>query len=126
MSRSKQKGTLAETAVVRYLQQQGFDVHRQTLTGNRDQGDLRGLPFAVEIKNCNTPAMPAWLRETAIEAGHAQLPFGIVIHHPRGVGQPAGWHVTLTVESLATLLCMWLHGPACEGHFGDTPEPSVA
>jgi hypothetical protein len=104
VSRAKQKGTLAETAVVRYLRERGLDVHRQVLTGARDQGDVRGLGVACEIKNCATVSMPAWLREAHAEAVNAGLPIGVVVHHPRGQGQVEGWHVTLTLEDFATLM----------------------
>lgn len=104
MSKAKQKGTLAETAVVRYLRERGFDVHRQVLTGARDEGDIRGLPVAVEVKNCAVVAMPAWLREARAEADNAGLPVGVVVHHPKGQGQVEGWHVTLTLADFATLM----------------------
>ncbi len=41
MSKSKQKGTAAETAVVKYLKANGFPkAERRALQGNLDKGDI--------------------------------------------------------------------------------------
>ena len=48
MSRSKAKGTAAETAVVRFLRAVGFtQAERRTLGGTQDRGDIAGVPGVV-------------------------------------------------------------------------------
>ena len=60
MSASKAKGTAAETAVLRYVRDNGFPwAHRLALTGNADQGDISLLPgnlVIVEVKSHATAA----------------------------------------------------------------------
>jgi hypothetical protein len=52
MSKSKQKGTLAETAVAQYLKQFWSNVERRALAGINDKGDISGVhDFVIEIKN---------------------------------------------------------------------------
>jgi hypothetical protein len=52
MSKSKQKGTMAETAVVQYLKQFWPNVERRALQGSKDTGDIAGIPnVVIEIKN---------------------------------------------------------------------------
>lgn len=45
MSKSKQKGTRAETALVNFLQGQGLDARRVALSGMLDKGDVEVLDF---------------------------------------------------------------------------------
>jgi hypothetical protein len=54
MSKSKQKGTAAETAVVNWLVSKGRKhVERRSLNGVNDRGDIAGVPGVVlEVKNC--------------------------------------------------------------------------
>lgn len=87
MSKSKQKGTLAETAVRDYLARWFPGVKRAALTGAADEGDLTGIPrTAVEIKNCRTYSIPSWLRELDAETVNAGAEFGVLIVKPVGVG----------------------------------------
>ncbi|WP_327719862.1 hypothetical protein OG381_34305 [Streptomyces sp. NBC_00490] len=72
MSASKQKGTAAETAVVRFLQHWWPDAERRALSGNKDKGDVAGVPgVAVEIKAAARLALAKWQRETLDEQENA-------------------------------------------------------
>ncbi len=53
MSKSKQKGTAAETAVVKYLKANGFPkAERRALQGSLDKGDISGIDDVVlEVKD---------------------------------------------------------------------------
>jgi len=53
MSKAKAKGTSAETAVVKYLIDNGFPyAERRALNGALDLGDITGTPaLAWEVKN---------------------------------------------------------------------------
>jgi len=91
MSKAKQKGTAAETAVVRFLQGQGFPLaERRALGGGssgEDLGDITGIPMlCMEVKNHATYKIPAWIKETEIERQNAKADYGLLIVKPAGVG----------------------------------------
>lgn len=72
MSKSKALGTSAETAVVRYLQQWWPAAERRALSGNKDKGDVAGIPgVCIEIKAAKTLELAAWRRETWQEMENA-------------------------------------------------------
>jgi Holliday junction resolvase len=108
MSRAKQKGTAAESALVKFLVGQGFPgAERRALTGAFDQGDITGTPcLAWEVKNHKTYKFPAWLEETEIERKNAKADFGILIVKPNGVGltNQGNWWAVMNVESMVKLL----------------------
>ena len=91
MSKAKQKGTAGETALVRFLQGQGFPgAERRALGGGgagEDLGDITGITaLCMEVKNHATYKIPAWLKETEIERINAKADFGILVVKPVGVG----------------------------------------
>jgi hypothetical protein len=108
MSAAKQKGTLAETAMVKYLQVNGFPgAERRALAGELDKGDITGTPsLTFEIKNCKSYSIPSWLKEAAIEKVNANADFCPVISKPHGVGVDSvgKWWFILTVEDGVKLL----------------------
>jgi hypothetical protein len=77
---SKQKGTRAETRVVRYLEEHGFVARRQALAGSNDPGDIEVYApdkmdkMIFEVKGGKQTAAPnrsqinEWLRQTHVEA----------------------------------------------------------
>lgn len=81
MSASKQKGTKFETECVRYMQERGMEtVGRQILTGNRDIGDIAGIPgWVIECKNTNSANWAAWMDETEVERRNAGADFGLLV-----------------------------------------------
>ncbi|MFJ8791423.1 hypothetical protein [Streptomyces sp. NPDC102462] len=106
MSRSKAKGTAAETAVVRYLQAAGFaQAERRTLAGVQDRGDIAGIPgVVIEVKNCARQELPAWVAEAEIERDNDNATLGVVWHKLRGKSSPADWFVTMSGAQFAQLL----------------------
>jgi Holliday junction resolvase len=68
-NKPKQKGTAAETAVVRYLRANGFpQADRAALHGSQDTGDITGIPDTViEVKNCKQLQLNQWLEELRCE-----------------------------------------------------------
>lgn len=108
MSRSKQKGTAAETAVVNYLRDHGFGTaERRALAGKNDLGDiLTGPGLAWEIKAHKRYAIPEWLNETEDERENADAEFGILIVKPVGVGAAnvGKWWFILTVDQGVAML----------------------
>lgn len=82
------KGTRAESAARAWLRDEtGFPVERSALRGNRDVGDLIGLPSTVvEVKNTRLPDPRAWARELTAEMRNAEAGDGVVLWSPHGVG----------------------------------------
>lgn len=107
MSRSKQKGTLAETAVVNYLRQFWPSVERRALSGAKDKGDVAGIPnVVIEIKNHASYKLTEWIKETEVERNNAQASVGILVIKPKGVGvsQVDKWYAVVPLETMVTLL----------------------
>ena len=103
---SKQKGTLAEVGVVKALQSAGWPhVERRALGGSQDRGDIAGLPgVVIEVKNCKTMALGAWLREAEVERRNDGAEYGVVWHKLRGTTDAAAWSVSMTGETFMRLL----------------------
>jgi Holliday junction resolvase len=71
-TKSKAKGTTAEREVVRYLQNWWPAAERRALSGNKDKGDVAGIPgVVVEVKAAQRLELAAWKRETETEAQNA-------------------------------------------------------
>lgn len=71
-TKSKAKGTAAEREVVRYLQQWWPAAERRALSGNKDKGDVAGIPgVVVEVKAAQASQIPKWQRETLAEKANA-------------------------------------------------------
>ncbi len=108
MSASKEKGTRAETAVVRWLRENGFaGAERRALQGVADKGDVAGIPgIVVEVKDRRSYAIPAWLRETETETAAADADHGVLVVKPNGVGETrvGEWWAILPLYDLARLL----------------------
>jgi Holliday junction resolvase len=111
MSFAKQKGTVAETALVKFLQGNGFpNAERRALGGGsfgEDLGDITGTPcLAWEVKNAKTYKIPAWLKEAQVEALNAKADFGILAVKPVGVGltKAGDWWAILSMSDMIRLL----------------------
>jgi hypothetical protein len=107
MSKSKQKGTLAETAVVELLRKVWPTVERRALAGINDKGDIAGIPkIVIEVKNQKSYKISEWLKETAIEKTNAKADYGILVIKPNGVGvsRVEDWWTVLPLRDLITLL----------------------
>jgi len=89
MSRAKQKGTNAESAVVTYLQSRFpyAQIERRALQGNKDRGDITGLPgIVIEVKADKSYRINEWLRETEQERLNDNAKLGILVVKPKGIG----------------------------------------
>lgn len=110
MSKAKQKGTAAESALVKFLAGQGFPyAERRALTGANDQGDITGIPgLCMEVKNHSTYKFPAWLKETEIERKNAKADFGILVVKPHGIGMTTDkvgqWWALMPMQAMMDLL----------------------
>lgn len=72
MNKSKRKGTDAETAVVRFLVEEGFlRAERRALQGNEDRGDIAGIDgVIIEVKAEAKPSFAVYQREALREAAN--------------------------------------------------------
>lgn len=96
---SKQKGTAAETALVRYLKANGFpEARRQPLAGNRDIGDVWVCPWTIaEVKVRTGPYSDAdvdkWLLECETERVNAAADECWLVVKRVGKACPGNWWV---------------------------------
>lgn len=119
MSKSKNIGTRAETAVRNYLLSVGYSelaAHRNVLKGSDDEGDVwlreenHGLiVFEVKggkaAKEASHGQIQKWLQETETERGNAHASFGFLVTQRAGVGYPrAGeWWAYANLSDLIAL-----------------------
>jgi hypothetical protein len=91
---SKQKGTAAETAVVRYARTAGFPLaDRLTLSGAYDRGDVSlTIGVIVEVKaggqakTASKGQIEAWLEETERERVNARADIALLVKQRTGFG----------------------------------------
>jgi hypothetical protein len=92
--RPRDIGTVAETAVVRYLQANGWPhAERRALRGTYDCGDVTGCPglmFEVKAgqaaKTASDGQVDSWLAETETERRNAKADIGILVLARAGIG----------------------------------------
>ncbi|MFJ2650850.1 hypothetical protein ACIO1C_29545 [Streptomyces sp. NPDC087420] len=73
MTKSKAKGTKAETDSVKFLKEHWPLAERRALAGNKDKGDIAGIPRTVgEIKAAVKIELVKWQRETLTEMANAE------------------------------------------------------
>jgi len=125
VSRSKQKGTAWETAIVRYLNDHGFpNAERRALSGTQDRGDIAGITahhdalraayglgdvlgrsgVCVEAKNCSATSLGAWMDEAIAEQANGGADYAVVWHHRRGKASPGDGFVTMTGAAWVRLI----------------------
>ncbi len=102
MSKQRAKGTAAETAVVRYLQDNGFiHAERRALHGINDKGDITGIPgVVIEVKNHAKLTLAEWVKELQQEMVNADADFGFVVAKKKGTTNPAEWYAVMPLEIL--------------------------
>ena len=107
MSKAKQKGTLAETAVADFLKQTFTAVERRTLSGKNDRGDIAGVPgCVVEVKNQRSYKIHEWMKETETERINASAELGVLVIKPNGVGvsKVGEWWAVVSLETITKLI----------------------
>lgn len=135
---SGQRGTAAESAVVRYLRANGFpQCERRRLRGAEDWGDLTGTPGlcwevkggtsakeALEAARGNSAAITKWLGETERERRSSASDVGLLVVQRRGTGDAGRWWTIMDARVMAGLI---LGGPDAlvRGQLPapETPEP---
>jgi hypothetical protein len=120
VSRSKDKGTAWESAIVRYLTEHGFPhAERRALTGSQDRGDIAGVPgWVLEAKNCSATSLGVWMDEAIVEQARDGADYSAVWHHRKGKASPADGYVTMTGAAFVRLIR--------QAGYGDRGTPAVA
>jgi hypothetical protein len=105
VSASRAKGTRWETAVVTYLQTNGWpNAERRAMRGANDRGDVAGIVgLIIEAKSAARVDLAAWLDEATREATHAQDK-GVVWFKRRGHASPGAGFVLMDGQTLVNLL----------------------
>lgn len=108
MSRSKQKGTRAENAVVDALHSVGFVLaERRALRGTNDRGDIAGVPgWVFEVKGHDDYAgkLAGWLAEAEQERINDRAQWAVVWHRRKGKSDARDWYVTMSGDQFVRLL----------------------
>ena len=112
---SKQKGTAAETAVVRLMHELGLeDARRVTLAGILDQGDIHQGRATFQVKawaKFSDADVDQWLREVEQQRLNSKMSFGYLIVKRPGKGKAYDWHLyysTLEFGPVCFRLGPWL------------------
>lgn len=107
MNKPKKKGTAAETAVVRYLNENDIEASRNPLSGNKDIGDIKtSYPIAIEVKNVSRMDLSTWIREATAEKLNSGSAIGVVWHKKKGTQDPGQWYVSMTGNDFMNMLKM--------------------
>ena len=114
VNKPRQRGTAAETAVVRWLRHNGFPgAERIALHGRADQGDVRlTVGCVAEVKSVRAAGtgqpgaalLADWLAQAAAERDNAHADLCPLIVKRAGTGDPARWWAYCTQAEFITLL----------------------
>ena len=106
MSKQRQKGTRAESAVVNYLKDNGFPyAERRALHGVNDKGDITGCgPVVFEVKDHAKLSLSEWVKELEDEMRNAGVDIGTVVAKKRGTLDVGEWYAILPFRLLVQLL----------------------
>lgn len=112
VNKPKAIGTAAETAVMKYLRENGFPkAERRALRGVYDAGDITGCDYLCFEVKAGEAAMTAddrtidiWMEQTASETEFAKADYGILIIRRRGKGSPGDWWAYIQSSAFAQLI----------------------
>lgn len=110
---NKQKGTLLNSAVSRFLRECGFYmVENRTQKGALDEGDVGGIEHVViECKNEKQYRLSAYLQEANDEARNKRAHFGVAWFKKRGTTDPGNYYVLMDGRTFVQLLIKAGYGP---------------
>lgn len=106
---SKAKGRVWESAVVQYLNQNGFPyAERRRLNGVLDRGDIAGFPgLVIEAKHEKTYKLPEWVREAERERDNDHAEYGVVWARQNGSPFAGAGFVIMSGQQFLTILNEW-------------------
>jgi hypothetical protein len=129
MNRPKAIGTAVETAVVRYLQGNGYPhAERRARRGTADAGDIAGtigicwsIKGGAAAENASDAVIDGWLGELDRQRQHAQAGVGVLVCKRRAVGpaNAGAWWAILDAHTITTLV-----DPGA-GPYAEAPAPPV-
>ena len=106
MSAAKRKGRAWETAIVRYLAEEGIPARHVAQTGQSDAGDVHGVsPFVIQAKDRKDVlnGLREGLDGVQRQAAVAGEPFGVVVS--KRARKPVGEaYVAMRLETFRALL----------------------
>ena len=81
-NKNKAKGTRAESALVKFFKDHGWEAERKALTGKEDHGDIKARGprtawYTIEVKAGKQTSAPSrsqleeWLRQSRVEANNS-------------------------------------------------------
>lgn len=110
---SKAKGTSWESAIVAFLNDQGWPhVERRTLNGATDRGDIAGIPgVVIEAKSVKTITLGAFVDEAAKERANDGADLGVAWIKRRGKTSAEHGYVVMDGAQFAWLLKEAGYGP---------------
>jgi hypothetical protein len=130
VNRPKAIGTAAETAVVRYLQANGFPhAERRALRGTADAGDIAGtigicwsVKGGAAAETASDAVIDTWLDELERQRVHAHANVGVLVCKRRAVGpgNAGAWPAYLDAHALTTLI-----DPHGDAPHAEAPAPTV-
>lgn len=104
-NRAKAKGTAWERRLVDFLSSRGFPhAERRVTEGKNDRGDVAGVPFVIEAKNCRTIDLSGWCDEAAKEARTAGMGNRWAVVFPRRNHTTDKAYAVITLDLLAELM----------------------
>lgn len=110
---SRRKGKSGELEVAAILQAAGLEHVRRTPNsgGLAWRGDLQGVQgYVIEVKRCETLAIPAWLRQAYAAATAGEVPVVVFRRSAPGNGRErppdTRWHAVIPLEELARLVAL--------------------
>lgn len=105
MSASRARGTRGETNFVTYLKPHYPQAERRALNGNRDRGDVAGIPdVTIEVKAAKRLELGAWLRELDVEMVNDGSVLGFLAVKPVGKTQGADYFIVCRPDVMLRLL----------------------
>ena len=99
----RRKGARAERDVVHALRRAGFTADTTRAASGMQRGDdiHTDAPVSIEVKDRGAMDLSGWLRQAQQNANGRPA---VVWHKRRGKGNAEDWYVTMTGETLLTLL----------------------
>lgn len=102
---SGEKGARWEVRLVGWLAENGFPLaERRAKKGRNDTGDVSGVPFIIEAKNCRKVELGPWCDEAAKEARTAGMGNRWAVVFPRRSHVTAKAYAVISLELLAELM----------------------
>jgi len=102
MSKARAKGTNFETAVVNFLQVNGFEDAERWGSMNNALGDLRNTPLVLECKNHKKMELAEWCKQAEAAAKKVGKLWAVVHHRPRKNVREA--YVTQSLEQWTVMM----------------------